>query len=65
VSDPFAPEADPLRDEARPARRSVLVALAVVPVVASVGCIHPAPACPTREEAKDRCKHRFCRYYGG
>jgi hypothetical protein len=65
MKDPFAPEADPLREEAVP-RRAVVLSLAVLPVAAAVvGCIHPAPACPTQEGDKERCRHRFCRYYGG
>jgi hypothetical protein len=65
VTDPFSEDADPLRDEAelRVARRTLIVALALVPAAAA-GCTHPRPACPTLPDEAERCLHRFCRYHG-
>jgi hypothetical protein len=65
VRDPFSAEADPSRDEApRLGRRTLVVALAVLPAAASA-CTHPHPACPTAPEDAEHCRHRFCRYHGG
>jgi len=51
--------------EKRVARRSLMLALAVLPAVCSVsGCLQLAPACSTRAADPLRCTQRFCRYYG-
>ena len=64
VHDPFSPEADPGRDEQelRPARRTVLLTLALAAATAS--CTSLIPACPTQPVA-GTCSHRFCRYHRG
>lgn len=65
MSDPFAPEADPARqddDDFLLHRRTLLVALTVLPVLAG-GCTHPRPACPTQPLDGEHCLHRYCRYH--
>ena len=47
-------------------RRQVVLALAILPAAAAVsGCVRVAPACPTQSNDPYRCRHRFCRHYGG